>query len=169
LKWVQRYDGPASSSDKSVGIAVDATGVVVTGSSLGVNTASDYATIKYTKKGAPLWVARFDGPVSGDDTASALALDGSSNVYVTGTSIGNGTGKDYATLKYNPTGSLQWIARFNGPINSSDAAAALAVHQMSHNVYVTGSSLGNGTANDFATVKHDGNGNIIWVNRFDQP
>ncbi|MEY2545839.1 MAG: hypothetical protein QOG48_956 [Verrucomicrobiota bacterium] len=169
LKWVQRYDGPAGSSDKSVGIAVDATGVVVTGTSLGVNTASDYATIKYTKKGARLWVARFDGPVSSDDTASALALDGSSNVYVTGTSVGNGTGKDYATLKYNLNGVLQWIARFNGPVNSSDTAAALGVHQMSHNVYVTGSSLGNGTANDFATVKHDGNGNIIWVNRFDQP
>lgn len=170
VKFIQRYDGPASGPDKSVAIAVDASGVVVTGASLGINgTVMDYATVKYSKKGARLWVSRFNGPVSGDDTASGVALDDGSNVYVTGTSLGNASGNDYATIKYNSNGVPQWITRFNGVINSTDTAAALAVHKTSHNVYVTGSSLGSGTGNDFATVKHDGNGNIIWVNRFNGP
>jgi hypothetical protein len=170
LKWIQRFNGPASGADKSAGIAVDDTGVVVTGTSAGINgTVMDYATVKYSKKGARLWISRFNGPVNGDDTASGVALDDGHNVYVTGTSLGNATGKDYATVKYDANGVFQWVRRYDGPVNSTDAAAAIAVHPTSHNVYVTGSSLGSGTANDYATVKHDGNGNIVWVNRYDNP
>jgi hypothetical protein len=128
----------------------------------------DYATLKYNHKtGSTQWTMRYDGPVSGDDVASALTVDHDGNVYVTGTSLGAGSAKDYATLKYGNGGALRWVARFNGAANSNDSAAAIAVHNTSHNVYVTGSSLGLGTGWDFATVKHDANGNIVWVNPFD--
>lgn len=188
LNWVMRYDGPGHSSDRPSDLAVDgARNVYVTGSSLGSNgTALDYATIKYeaikkkkkkkknkarrpTATVQQMWVRRFDGPVSGDDVANALALDNAGNVYVTGTSLGNSSGNDYATLKYNKTGALQWSMRFNGAANSSDMAADIAVHGTSQNAYVTGASQGLGTGWDFATVKHDGNGNIVWTKRFDQP
>ncbi len=185
LKWIVRYDGPVHSGDQPTALAVDSSGnVYVTGSSLGNGTGRDYATVKYAIKIATTgkkkkkkttetvtqaWVARFDGPVSGDDAATALVLDSAANVYVTGTSLGNNSSNDYATLKYSNAGLLQWATRFNGAANSADTAADMAVHSMSHNVYVTGSSQGLGTGWDFATVKHDGNGNIIWVNRFDQP
>jgi WD40 repeat protein len=48
-RWVQRYNGPANSSDGAVSVAVGPGGspVYVTGSSIGPNSGWDYATIAY--------------------------------------------------------------------------------------------------------------------------
>jgi hypothetical protein len=59
---------------------VDGSGnVFVTGSSAG-----DYATIKYSGAGVPLWSNRHNGSGNNHDYASAVAVDGSGNVFVTG-------------------------------------------------------------------------------------
>jgi hypothetical protein len=61
------------------------------------------------------WVRRYAGPY-GDDYASAIAVDGAGNVYVTGASRGSGAGyiNDYVTVKYDSLGNEQWVARYNG-------------------------------------------------------
>jgi hypothetical protein len=141
-EWVARYNGPAAGDDAALAVAVDGSGnVYVTGASTGVGTGGDYSTLRYNAtSGAQQWVARYDGPGSGDDIAYALAMDGSGNVYVTGPSYGGGaTSADYATVKYDASGVQQWVARYNGPDNRNDVANALAV-DASGNVYVTGTS-----------------------------
>ncbi|MCJ7632662.1 SBBP repeat-containing protein, partial [Candidatus Bathyarchaeota archaeon] len=114
------------------------------------------------------WVARYNGPGNGSDGASAIAVDGSGNVYVTGYSEGSGTDSDYATIKYNTNGKLLWVKRYNGPGNDYDYAFAIAVDG-SGNVYVTGYSVGSGTASDYATIKYNTNGKLLWVNRYNGP
>ncbi len=46
----------------------------------------DYATIKYSSAGVPLWTNRYNGPANREDYAYAVAVDGSNNVIVTGSS-----------------------------------------------------------------------------------
>ena len=114
--------------DEATAIAVDGSGnVYVTGGSYGSGTYYDYATIKYNSSGDTMWVRRYNGPGNSYDEATAIAVDSSGNVYVTGWSYSLGTGYDYATIKYNSSGDTMWVRRYNGPGNSDDEATAIAV------------------------------------------
>jgi hypothetical protein len=87
-------------ADEATGIAIDSLGsVYVTGKSQGSGTGSDYHTIKYDSSGNMIWRARYNYS-DGNDEAVALAIDSLGNVYVTGKSLGSGTGFDFATVKY---------------------------------------------------------------------
>lgn len=87
------------------------------------------------------WAVHYNGPGNGVDEACAIAVDGSGNVFVTGSSQGSGTGCDYATVCYDSDGEQIWVARYNGPDNGYDSPSAIAVDG-SGNVYVTGRSMG---------------------------
>jgi hypothetical protein len=169
--WVARYNGPGNRDDTATALAVDAAGnVYVTGASWGSGTVAGYATVKYDTNGNQLWVARYNGPGSGD-SATALAVDAAGNVYVTGRSSGSVAANfsDYATVKYDTNGNQLWVARYNLP-DSLSGATALAL-DAAGNVYVTGYSWGEGQAylSDYATVKYDANGNELWVVRYNGP
>jgi hypothetical protein len=169
--WVASYHGPGNGFDHthSDAIAVDVTGnVYVTGASFGLDSEYDYVTIKYDADGNQLWARRYNGPGNDRDIPFALALDNKGNVLVTGGSVGLGTDYDYATIKYDSDGNELWVARYNGPANGPDGANALVLDNAG-NVYVTGNSTGIGTGYDYATVKYDPQGNLIWVARHDGP
>jgi hypothetical protein len=169
VAWVSYYaSGLAPPSDIGWAIAVDESGnVYVTGGS-GWGSYFVYNTMKYDSTGVEQWVARYNGPANGWDVAIALAVDDAGNVYVTGESEGSGTDRDYATVKYDSAGIEQWVARYNGPVNSSDGAIALAVDDAG-NVYVTGESEGSGTSIDYTTVKYNSAGVEQWVARYNGP
>ncbi len=168
--WIARYNGVSNSYDRAHALVVDRAGnVYVTGESdnPAPGTATDYLTIKYDVSGDPLWVARYEGMAGSPDTANAIAVDDSGNVYVTGYSIGPSTPSswDYVTVKYDASGSQLWVARYNGPGSNSDMPFALAVDGAG-NAYVGGESYGGGSTNiDYALVKYDASGNQVWVAR----
>ena len=114
------------------------------------------------------WAKRYNGPGNGSDYAVSLAVDAEGNVYVTGGSAGVGSGDDYATIKYSPTGVRLWVKRYNGPGNGTDIATALAV-DAEGNVYVTGCSYADGTDYDYATIKYSATGVRIWAKRYNGP
>jgi len=152
--WVRRYNGPGNDDDASHGLAVDETGnVYVTGRSDDDASIPDYATIKLSVSGAPLWARLYDGPDNLEDVASALAIDNAGNVYVTGESWGSETGRDFATLKYSSSGELVWLRRYNGPGTGDDRARSITVDD-SGLVYVAGQSVGAGTDVDIVTIKY---------------
>jgi uncharacterized delta-60 repeat protein len=152
--WVSRYDGPGNGGDNARALVVDHLGnAYVTGYSMGIGTAYDYATVKYDISGDQQWVSRYNGTENSDDFSSDIALDASENVCVAGWSAGTGSSGDYAALKYDPDGTQLWAMRYNGPGNQGDYANALAVDSQG-NVYVTGESAGDTTSSDFATVMY---------------
>jgi ribosomal protein L27 len=112
------------------------------------------------------WVQRYQGPGNSKDYASAIKVDGSGNVYVTGYTTYSETHLDYLTIKYDPTGNERWIRGYNGPGDSSDYATDMAIDSWG-NVYVTGYSYGDSvTVEDYATIRYDSSGNEIWIRRY---
>ncbi len=153
-QWVVRFNGPANNNDRAFAITTDNLGnVYVTGYSYGIGTSSDYLTIKYNSNGIWQWGVRYNGAGNGTDEAHAIALDNSSNVYVTGNSYINHPGYDYATIKYNSSGTQQWLINYNGPAHESDYATSLAIDGLG-NVYVTGYSYGINNYTDYTTIKY---------------
>lgn len=109
------------------------------------------------------WVARYSGLVI--DEAKMVKADNSGNVYVTGRSIGSGSGYDFLTVKYNSAGVQQWEARYNGPANNLDEAVALALDNQG-NVLVAGSSASSTNGFDYCVVKYNSSGTQLWVARY---
>lgn len=164
--WLARYDGPMPGEEVGKAIAVDSTGsVYIAGytrsSSFGTG---DYLVIKYRPNGDTAWVRTYNGPGNGEDEAVAIAVDRFGNAYVTGFSTGAGTGTDFATIKYNSNGVVQWVRRYDGPTQNADVAHALVL-DANANVYITGESWGPTTLSDFLTVKYNTNGVEQWIRR----
>jgi len=169
-QWVARYNGPDNFNDQVIALAVDAAGnVYVTGYSGVASKFADYTTIKYNASGVEQWVARYDNGPQSYDQATAISVDATGNVYVTGFSYSSSIfSSDYVTIKYDGAGVQQWLTRYNGLGNSYDQATALAV-DAAGNVYVTGFSAGSSTVDDYATIKYNAAGVQQWVTRYNGP
>jgi hypothetical protein len=156
--WDARYAGPGSGDDEARAIVVDSSGnAYVTGRSEGSGTDYDYYTVKYAAAdGEALWAKPYNNDdKDGHDEATAMTIDASGDIYVTGRSKGSGTGFDYYTIKYfSDDGRRFWVARYNNEDENGEDQAWAIVVDSSGNVYVTGSSQGSGTSIDYATVKY---------------
>jgi DNA-binding beta-propeller fold protein YncE len=175
--WAARYDGPAHYIDEASSVAVSPDGktVFVTGYSYVTgHVVTDYATIAYdAATGHQLWVTQYGGPnkTGGADATSVAVSPDGATVFVTGYSFGSGTNEDYATIAYSAaTGHQVWVKRYNGPGNSVDEAASLAVSPDGATVFVTGYSTGKGSDSDYATVAYSAaTGQQLWVSRYNGP
>lgn len=103
------------------------------------------------------WVRRYNGPANRQDFPSAIAVDDSGNIHVTGYSDTINS-YDIATIKYNPAGATQWVARYSHGFGK----ALVTDHE--GNVYVTGYSSG-----DCITLKYNRHGKRLWATRYNGP
>jgi DNA-binding beta-propeller fold protein YncE len=181
--WVARYKGHDTgvfgygSEATALAVSPDGGTLYVTGSNGSCcGTAGrylqDYVTIAYdAATGARRWLARYNGPASGDDVPRSVTVspDGHT-VYVTGASAGKTSGTDYATVAYDAaTGAQRWASRYNGPANNNDKANMVTAAPGGRTVYVTGTS-GRNAASDFATVAYNAaTGAQRWVSRYNGP
>ncbi len=167
---VLSYNGPGNQIDKCTGIVQDNFGFVyATGVSMGLTgTKEDYATIKFGEDGDFIWAVRYDGPGHNLDYASAIAIDNTGNLYVTGWSRAGSdfASEDYCTIKYDNNGNQLWVKRYNGTGDCYDEATAITLDNAG-NVYVTGKSYGGSNAiDDYATIKYSSAGTQLWVARY---
>ena len=161
--------------DEAKALAVDTDGnVYVTGKALYrtefVNNqylfSSDCITVKYDVDGNEVWVARYDANGYGE-TCSGIAVDGQGNVHVVGTGQSSAQyDPDYVVLKYDAAGQELWAVTWDGGINYADYMHAIALDSLGH-VYVTGqSATGGGDNSDYATIRYDSDGNLLWLQRY---
>ncbi len=150
--WAMSYNGSGNGDDLAHGLVLtDGGEALVTGESLGDGTWADVATVKYGTDGTQLWVARYNRYGNSWDGGSAIAADSEGNAYVTGTSEGSTSGKDYVTLKYDPFGDPVWATRLT--LSQLDRASALALGP-ANSILVTGTINGIRGGHDILTVKY---------------
>jgi hypothetical protein len=112
-----------------------------------------------------------------------LIVDGTGNVYVTArvdAKVGSKTHGNWGTLKYNASGTLQWVKFYDGNAieydnqnNSlgSDVPNDIAFDN-SGNIIVCGTSYtttGQLTSQDMTTIKYSPSGTQLWVKTYDDP
>jgi uncharacterized delta-60 repeat protein len=147
--WSRTYNSAGANGDKSNAIVIDnQNNVIITGSKGGAN--DDCLTIKYNTNGVEQWVRSYNGTGNIDDQGNSITIDNNNNVYITGFTYT--TTYDYLTIKYNSSGSQQWLQTYNGPGNVEDRINATAVDN-NGNCYITGVSGGTSTV-DCATIKY---------------
>ncbi|MEO8210734.1 MAG: SBBP repeat-containing protein [bacterium] len=169
ILWEKIYNGPGNGNDIAYSITLDNSGnVYVAGESKGINTNNDFILIKYNTDGDEQWNRRYNGESNSVDIPVKVVTDNSGYSIISGISWEMSSLFDIVTIKYNSDGVQQWIKRYNNSGNVNEVADDLAV-DASGNIYVSGSSLGSGTLNDFVIIKYNINGDELWVNRYNGP
>jgi len=154
--WTVRCNGIENSDDFGEGLCLDGTGNVYV---LGRFAYGNYKILKYDPNGNELW-----GTDYLNVEARAIAVDGKNNLYVTGGGGGSEYGDeytDYETIKFDPNGNMIWSRVYDWPEDGADRAEKLVVDNSDY-VYISGEAAGT-TDWDYATVKYDPNGNVLWA------
>ena len=102
------------------------------------------------------------------DSVAALAVAPDGSPFLAGWTLGASARQDYLLLRYTAAGSFSGQRTYDGPLQGSDAATAVAVDAAGA-AYVTGSSQSRRASGDFdiVTVKYDAAGVKAWTKRFD--
>lgn len=117
LLWQQTFNGTADLDDMAADIYIDNNyNVYITGTSVQtISNSYDLVVLKYNNSGSLLWTYYYDhgGSPSPDDGGTAITGDGSSNVFVTGASMGDSTLSDFVTIRLNASGVELWKKRYD--------------------------------------------------------
>jgi hypothetical protein len=159
IQWQRTLGG--ASNDFGNGIAVDGSGNVYITGITGSSGAGGFDVLiaKYDTSGAIQWQRTLGG--ASTDYGYGIAVDGSGNVYVTGSTNSSGAGNnDVLIAKYDTSGAIQWQRTLGGA--STDYGTGIAV-DTSGNVYVTGLTQSSGAgSNDVLIAKYNTSGTIQW-------
>lgn len=154
IAWVKRFDGTKSDYDKPARIKLGPLGrLYIPGRTTGDSTAEDMTLLVYDTLGNQIWRDDYNGSNQNYDEATDVVFDASDYIYMTGYSYTAASNNDYTTIKYDTTGAQVWLTKFNGTANNSDQAWVMDI-DAGANIYVSGTSRGSGTGEDFSTIKY---------------
>jgi uncharacterized delta-60 repeat protein len=165
FQWAKTYNGSneyATPND----LSLDGSGNLYVAGVLD----NKFLTIKYSAStGTQQWAKTFSNGANTYNEARGVGWDANGNVYAGGASSSSAEGfyDDYTLVKYNASGTQQWVKRYDGSpgANGNDRIEALTLDG-SANIYVTGYSEGIGTQDDYATVKYSPAGTQLWARRY---
>lgn len=163
-KWVSRINGTYGGKDGGNAITIDPSGRIVIGGYMSfANEDANFLVMVYNANGNMIWYQTFNGLGSWTDKIWDVTTDVNGYIYVTGESHGQGTDRDFLTVKYAPDGTRLWFTRYNGTGNGFDSAYKIAVDD-SGCAYVSGKSHGGfNNGYDWVIIKYDSSGNQKWL------
>lgn len=148
VTWIREFAGPGDNIEGGTDIILDKLqNVYVTGK----------FTIKYNIYGDAVWVRNWIDPYY-----AAVRIILKDNIFY----LGGWTYGDFATVKYDTSGSLIWQTTYNGPGNDIGEQIKDMVLDSKDNVIVTGASQGIENYSDYATAKYSTDGDTLWVRRY---
>ncbi|MEX2483793.1 MAG: T9SS type A sorting domain-containing protein [Brumimicrobium sp.] len=158
--WTYTYTGSAN-YDQLRSVVIDGNDNVILAGGIELGGAdTDFVTASVSPAGNLNWDQTYSNSTN-RDFASAVTVDGSNDVYVTGESYNGGNGLDYYTIKYDATGAFQWSNRFDG-VGQSDRPYAITVAP-DGNTYVVGASYrGLNDDDDIMLLKINASGGYVW-------
>jgi hypothetical protein len=149
--WIRQFGTPAE--DDLEGVAVDATGVYVAGSTAGAlpgqasSGERDTFVRRYDPDGNVVWTDQFgtsNPDCSTVGCAVRAATDGAGGVYLVGSTEGalpgqaSAGGQDAFVRKYDASGNLVWAHQFGSPGNDALQGVAASIDKL----YGVGSTEG---------------------------
>lgn len=124
--------------------------------------------------GNTVWTRQFGS--AGDEDIQWSAIDNSGNMFITGTTTGVLSGKNFGKediiiVKYNPQGMMEWSNQLG--TDSTDIAKGICTDKAG-NIYITGLTGGKlgQTAfgkTDFFIIKLDNKGNQLFTSQYGTP
>ena len=162
--WTRYYAGDylntVPGGGGPVAIAVDASGNVYIAGSSKYSGYYNYTLLKYAKDGTQPWVRYYSQSLTSNARPSALGLDSSGNIFVTGSESGH-----CSTIAYSPAGIPAWTNYGYASVYASPSALAL---DGSGSVWVTGYAQSS-AGYSFCTLKYSGMGSLLWTNQYSDP
>lgn len=125
-------------------------------------TSADIALIKTDADGDILWSKIYDS--GNNEQAHGVAVDDAGSVYVAGFTKPEGAGasSDFLTLKFDTNGNLQWNKTYDSGSDDGIYGHGVAV-DLQGDVYVAGYTMVAAPAGEYAIVKYDSDGNVLWT------
>jgi PGF-pre-PGF domain-containing protein len=161
--WNRTINGPQNSWDEGYSVAVDNnSNIYVVGASYWAPGLKDDIYLgKFNSSGSNLWNRTINGVKNDYDEAYGVAVDNSSNIYVTGTTNWSGT-FDLYLGKFNSSGSNLWNFTLNGPQSAYDQGTGIVIYNNS-DIYVVGHSRwSSASSSDIYLGKFNSSGNNLW-------
>ncbi|GHC60837.1 hypothetical protein GCM10008083_27340 [Ulvibacter litoralis] len=165
ILWENTYDGGTLSLDVPTTITTDVNGnTYVAGITYDENLVT-YLTIKYDANGNLLWAVKDDNTVTQSwNEPTAIAVDETGSVIVTGYGNDANYHVGYYTLKYSSSGEKQWGQLYNYVNNSNENTDSLArdvAVDTFGNIYITGTF--DTFWENMGTIKYNANGSQEWL------
>lgn len=129
-QWTLTHAGSGGENDRGEGVAVDSAGNAVVVGFEAVAGEGDNAWIrKLDPDGAELWTETFNGPTDGRDRARGVAVAGSDEIVVVGSTFAGSQSDNIWVRRYDADGNeaYPWATEYNSPGFLSDVANGVAV------------------------------------------
>ena len=160
LQWVKTMAGSGGWADEGRDIMLDASGNIVVTGSLDISPGGKVVTLKYNPAGTLLWQTSYDFAVSDYEECVVINKDRDDNIIVVG-NCGYITVSDFATIKYNSSGSILWNRKFNAAQISTASVNSIATDK-NENVYAVGRFRNGQWGDDILLVKYNSAGAKKW-------